>query len=267
MTKFDEALKGLSPAEKRAVLKGIQGQAKKKTFRHDFGSQHFKFGYFSDSHIGHKMFSDELWDKMVKFFKREKIKVVYSPGDILEGMSGREGHIYELSHIGATAQIHRACELIPELPEVYAIAGNHDLWYQSKGNAGFNVLQEIETRCSNFHYLGDWEADVILAKGVLMKLYHGNDGSAYATSYKIQKLIESFTGGEKPNIVLSGHYHKALYTFIRNVHAFECGTICGQTRWMRGKKIAAHMGFGSIEMWVSKGIERLRHEFVPYYQE
>jgi len=101
-----------------------------------------------------------------------------------------------------------------------------------------------------------------------MKLYHGNDGSAYAISYKLQKLIESFTGGEKPNIVLSGHYHKAMEMFSRNVFGFECGTLCGQTRWMRGKKIQAHMGFGIIEVWKNgRGIQRLRHEFFPYYEE
>lgn len=33
------------------------------------------------------------------------------------------------------------------------------------------------------------------------------------------------------------------------------------------KKLPAHMGFGVIELWVSKrgGIERLRHEFFPFY--
>lgn len=80
--------------------------------------------------------------------------------------------------------------------------------------------------------------------------------------------MESFTGGEKPNLVMSGHYHKAMYAFMRNVHAFECGTLCGQTRWMRGKKIQAHLGFGLIELWLGKkGIVRLRHEFIPHYEE
>lgn len=55
--------------------------------------------------------------------------------------------------------------------------------------------------------------------------------------------------------------------FSRNVFGFECGTLCGQTQWMRGKKIAAHKGFGIVEIWVAKegGIERLRHEFFPHY--
>lgn len=137
-----------------------------------------------------------------------------------------------------------------------------------KADIGLDIGSLIEASCPNFTCLGEWEADVEIMPGITMKLIHGNDGSAYATSYKLQKLIESFTGGEKPNIVLSGHYHKALYAFIRNVHGFECGTLCGQTRWMRGKKIQAHMGFGIIEVWKNgNGVQRLRHEFFPYYEE
>jgi hypothetical protein len=99
-----------------------------------------------------------------------------------------------------------------------------------------------------------------------MKLFHGNDGTAYADSYKLQKLIESFEGGKKPNLVLSGHYHKQIAIFRRNVFGFECGTLCGQTKFMRGKKLQAHMGFGIIELWVNpSGVARLRHEFFPYY--
>jgi hypothetical protein len=110
------------------------------------------------------------------------------------------------------------------------------------------------------------EADVQIAPGVVMKLFHGNDGTAYADSYKMQKLIESFEGGKKPAIILSGHYHKQIAIFRRNVFGFECGTLCGQTRFMRGKKIQAHKGFGIIEVWVDRnGVARLRHEFFPYY--
>ena len=55
--------------------------------------------------------------------------------------------------------------------------------------------------------------------------------------------------------------------FSRNVHGFECGTLCGQTSWMRGKKIPAHMGFGLVKVVVnSTGVERLSHEFVPWYE-
>jgi len=262
-------LSELSVSEQKAILKGLSGKQQVKKFRHRFGNKCVKFGYCSDLHIGSKYFSYELWSRMCAYFKREKIEVVYCAGDLTEGMSGRGGHIYELSHIGATAQINETIRLISQAPfHLYSILGNHDLWYKQKADIGLDVGEQIERGCSNFTNLGEWEADVEIMNGVIMKLFHGNDGTAYADSYKLQKLIESFTGGEKPNIVLSGHYHKQIAIFRRNVFGFECGTLCGQTGWMRGKKIQAHMGFGIIEVWQkAHGIQRLRHEFFPFYEE
>jgi len=269
MSKFKEALEGLSPSEQRAIVKGLKGQQAVKVHNHEWGDKHIRFGYCSDTHIGHKEFSEQLWDKMCQFFKREKVELVYHAGDVLEGMSGREGHIYELRHIGASAQMAAASSLIRSADfHLSAIGGNHDLWMVSKANMGLNIGQTLQNVTPNFTHLGDWEADVKLARNVRMKLFHSADGTAYADSYKIQKLIESFTGGEKPNIILSGHYHKQIALFRRNIFGFECGTLCGQTRWMRAKKIQAHLGFGLIELWLGKkGIVRLRHEFVPHYEE
>lgn len=263
---------GLSPEERHHLRKSIEGgDIRVKSFDHrlHFSTHLIRFGYFSDPHIGAREFDWLLWRKMAAFFREVGVKIVYSPGDIVEGMSGRPGQIYDLEAIGFQAQVKLAAKAIDMLKgmEVYSILGNHDLWFKDKAGVDASVGVELAQRCPHFHHLGDWEADVVLAKGVTMKLFHSNDGTAYATSYKLQKLIESLEGGKKPALILSGHYHKQLAMFSRNVWGFECGTLCGQTQWMRGKKIAAHKGFGVIELWVKPtgGIERLRHEFFPHY--
>lgn len=259
----------LTPEEIKMVQKSLRGnKPSQKLHNHSFNGKHIKFGYYSDPHVGEAHFHEELWHSMCKFFVSEGIKNVYCPGDNVEGMSGRPGHIYDLTHIGASAQLAYASELFASAPKLnfYIIDGNHDQWFKEKGNTGLVVGRELEKMNKNVTFLGEWEADVKLAPNVIMKLFHGNDGTAYADSYKLQKLIESFQGGKKPNIVLSGHYHKQVAIFRRNVFGFECGTLCGQTKFMRGKKLPAHMGFGIIEIWVNKnGIARLRHEFFPYY--
>jgi len=83
----------------------------------------------------------------------------------------------------------------------------------------------------------------------------------------MQKLMESFGGGEKPEILAEGHYHKALYMFNRNIHGIESGTMCDQTGWMRGKKIPAHTGFWILDIYHAKkgGVERINPQFVPLY--
>jgi predicted phosphodiesterase len=261
---------GLSEEEAILALKSLsRGQQPRAVTRHTpISRKSFRFGYFSDAHIGHEKFNTELFDYMVRFFKQAKPDFILNPGDHLEGMSGRPGHVYELSHVGFDQQFTRCVELYEQLGDVpmYGIDGNHDQWFFKKNDNGVVVGHELAKRLPSYTHLGQDEGDLVVG-GVKIKLFHAGDGTAYATSYKIQKLIESFSGGEKPNIVLSGHYHKALYLFSRGVHGFECGTLCGQSSFMRGKKIPAHMGFGLVTVYYnSRGAERLIHEFVPWYE-
>lgn len=227
-------------------------------------SKHVKFGYFSDPHIGHEQFSEKGFEYMRKQFDKEGVDLVLCPGDILEGMSGRPGHIYELTHIGFTQQAQYATDLLSQLKQpIVAITGNHDYWYAKKNNGGLIVGEDLDKRIKNYTHVGENEGDVSI-DNIKIKLFHGADGTAYADSYKIQKLIESFSPGEKPNIVLSGHYHKALYLYRRGVHGFEAATLCGQSRYMRGKKIQAHTGFGICDMkYGNRGIANLTHTFYP----
>lgn len=259
---------GLSDKEAESILKSSKApKPQEKAARVPISRKTFSFGYFSDPHIGHSKFSDQLYDYMVRYFRTEKPDFILNPGDHLEGMSGRPGHVYELSQVGFDAQFNRAVELYGQLDEFehYGIDGNHDEWYYIKNSAGVIVGKRLQGAVKNYKNLGQYEGDLTVS-GIKIKLFHANDGTAYATSYKLQKLIESFSGGEKPNIVLSGHYHKALYMFSRGVHGFECGTLCGQSKFMRGKKIPAHMGFGLVKVAVNdKGVERLTHTFIPWY--
>lgn len=266
MTKQQEL--ELTEREKKLVQRSLRDRPPKNVFDHTFYGKYAKFGYYSDPHMGEKHFHEALWRAMVAFFKKEGVTNVYGAGDNLEGMSGRPGHIYELSHIGAAAQLAYAESMFKLAPDLmfHIIDGNHDLWFKDKNNAGLVPGEELARRCPNVQFLGEWEADIQFSPTCTMKLFHGNDGTAYADSYKIQKLIESFEGGKKPNIIISGHYHKQVAIFRRNIFGFEAGTLCGQTRFMRGKKLQAHKGFGIIEVWMGKhGIERLRHEFIPFY--
>jgi hypothetical protein len=90
--------------------------------------------------------------------------------------------------------------------------------------------------------------------------------NSYAHSYRLQKVIESLPGGEKPNVLLAGHVHKMGYFFIRNIHAISAGCLQEQTSWMRGKRLEAHPGFWIIEMDVNDGtIVRFTPTFYPYY--
>lgn len=85
-------------------------------------------------------------------------------------------------------------------------------------------------------------------------------------SYRLQKILESLTGGEKPNAMLCGHTHKYVDIFERHVFTTSIGSMQSQTPWMRGKRIAAHTGFAIIDYWVNdKGICKKTSTWHPFY--
>ena len=257
---------GLTEKEAAILLQSARG----KPFpgaKLDVSNKGFMYMRISDTHIGHEKFLPELFDLVIKMEKKYKPDFIIHSGDHLEGMSGRPGHIYELTHVGFDQQMNYCTDLYSQLKStMFGIDGNHDEWYAKKSNNGVIVGNELERRLDNFVNLGQMEGD-LLVNGIHIKLFHANDGTSYADSYKLQKLTESFTGGEKPHIVISGHYHKQLYMFLRNIHGYENGTLMGQSRWMRGKKIRAAIGFGFTTVYIDKkGVNRIINEWIPYYE-
>lgn len=259
---------GISPRELEAILQSASSKPVEVHKVERTGeSKVVRFGVLSDAHIGHKEFDENLFNHAREEFKKFGCEFILDPGDHFEGMSGRPGHIYELSHIGYQAQKREVVRLYRSLGlPIYGIDGNHDLWYQEKHSMGVAPGEDLAQEIPGYTHLGEWEG--MLHIGPLkIYLFHGNDGSAYATSYKLQKLIEGFSPGEKPHLVFSGHYHKAMYGFIRGVHAFESGTLCGQTKFMRGKKLSAHMGFWCVEVeYGDEGVRSITPKFYPWFE-
>jgi len=233
------------------------------------GDKIIRFGAVSDTHLCNKWqqltFLHELYDR----FQAEGIKTVYHSGDITDGYyKKRPAHVYELFKIGADEQADYVISAYPSRQGITTkfISGNHD--HTHIMNGGVDICKRISKERSDMIYLGQSNATVELTPNCTLELNHPLDGSAYALSYSIQKYIESYSGGEKPNILLNGHHHKAMYVFYRNVHGFEAGTCEGQTPWMKGKRLAAHMGGWIIEVHVRDDgtITECSGKFIPLYR-
>lgn len=91
--------------------------------------------------------------------------------------------------------------------------------------------------------------------------------NSYATSYRVQKIIEAFTGGEKPKVLIVGHSHKMVYIFERNIHAISAGSIQRQSGFMRYKRLAAHTGFWIVSGKIRDGeITQFTPTWYPFYK-
>jgi predicted phosphodiesterase len=231
-----------------------------------FEGKHLKIGYLTDTHIGHLKFSEERLMQAFDEFRKEGVDFIVHAGDVTEGMSHRPGHIYELTHLGYEQQKEYAIKLFGQWTDtdIYAIDGNHDRWF-IKSNGAY-IVKDIDRALDNFHFIGHDEGDISLGGKTTLKLWHGEDSSSYALSYRLQKIVESMSGGEKPGLMICGHTHKYVKIFERNINVISAGCIEAQTAWMRGKRIGAAVGFGIVDVWVAdKGISKISDTFYPFY--
>ena len=230
-----------------------------------FDGDNIKIGVISDTHIGSSYFREDWLDGALNRFAHDGVDVVLHIGDVTEGMSNRPGHIYEIEHLGYSEQKQAAIEQLSKFSDwpMYVIDGNHDRWF-IKSN-GAKVVQDVCEALPNAEFCGHDTATIDIS-GIAIQLWHGEDGSSYAHSYRLQKVIEAMPGGAKPNILLTGHVHKAGYFFERNVHAILSGCIQEQTPFMRGKRLPAHPGFWTLDVDVNDGsVVRFSPTFYPYY--
>ena len=99
-----------------------------------------------------------------------------------------------------------------------------------------------------------------------LMLIHPGGGSAYALSYKPQKIVESLEGGTKPNMVAIGHFHKAeMMPSYRNICSIQSGTFQRQTPFMARGGLSAHVGGWIVDVTVGDGHNVIRAEFVAFY--
>ena len=231
----------------------------------DFEGEAIKFTHVTDTHMGSLFFHEKHWDMVLEESRREKVDFICHSGDVTEGMSKRDGHIYELSHLGYDKQKDYAIEQLSKWRgKYYMIDGNHDRWFLKSNGA--IIVKDVCAMLPDATFLGH-DIGVISLKGhAVLQLWHGEDGSSYATSYRVQKIIEAYTGGEKPNILLCGHTHKQLQMYERHIHAFSGGSIQCQTPWMKSTRKQAHTGFWIITAWINKtGVAKLQSTWYPFY--
>ena len=260
--------KRYSESEIEAIVRGEGIERKRINFPEiKLRGKHHKFVVISDTHIG-SVYSPEEWHDIVSdYVNNNDIEAVFHCGDLVEGMKiSRIGtQIYELSDIGYEAQKAKALQILSKYDTpIYIISGNHDFYYQEY--AGANIIKSLSDSLDNLTYIGHDSADIDI-DGAIVRLFHGGDGSnSYAVSYRLQKLCEAITGGNKPNILLAGHVHKFCYIFERNIHAISVPCMQMQTDFMRGKKLAAHTGFLELEFDVNGGtVCNLGVKYFPFY--
>ena len=233
-----------------------------------------QFGAIGDTHVCSHAQRLDVVEAAYDHFQKKGITSVYHTGNIVDGHT--HFNRFELHCHGITDQCNYLIDHYPQRKDIttYFITGDcHEGWWQTREGLNFGRYLELEAKDrgrNDLVYAGFMEANVkLLTPGgyATMRLMHPGGGTAYAFSYKPQKIVEGFSGGEKPSILLIGHYHKLSYDLIRNVHVFQTGCAQDQTTFMRKKTIQAHVGYWviGIQQDARGAVRRVRQEVTNYF--
>ena len=259
--------KKVKPQEEDKKRVVIQNQEPERHCAKWDGTKIIRFAIMGDTQIGSKYTQLSHLHSFYDICAKEGITDVYHTGDLTDGLKMRVGHEYELYEVSADEMRDDVVKNYPvrEGITTHFITGNHDASIYK--HVGYDIGAAIAMMRPDMKYLGRDCAVVNLTPNCTLELRHPWDGTAYALSYKMQKMIEAMESDSKPNILAVGHYHKAEYLFYRNVHALQTACFQGQTPFTRGKGISVHMGGWIVTIRVDENgyIQGFAPEFIPYY--
>ena len=235
-----------------------------------------KIGFLADTHLCSKFAREKELALTYDIFADEGIEVVYHGGNYIDGEC--RFNKYDIHTRGITPQVQYFVDNYPKRKGILTkfIAGDHhEGWYAQRERINIGRYTQMEAEKvgrKDLEYIGYLECDIPF-EGIRgkswMRVMHGGGGTAYALSYTPQKIVESLEGGEKPRVLLLGHYHKIDYCYPREVHVIQMGCLQDQTTFMRKKKIQAHIGAGILHMRLAKDgtINRIMPEFFTFFNK
>lgn len=170
----------------------------KRVSKTRFTGPEMKFGVIADCHLASNRSRLDVLEMAYNEFQRQGVKQVYCVGNLIDGYAERiNGSDVYLRNL--TDQCVYMADHLPQrsgMTTEFITGDCHEGWYIQR--AGVNVGHHMEDEArrhgrNDIKYLGHMEADVELRRGTgrsVMRLFHPGGGSAYAQSYRAQKIVE-----------------------------------------------------------------------------
>lgn len=239
-------------------------------------SEWVRLGLVSDTHLACKECRLDALHTQYDLFAKEGVTTVLHAGNIVDGYIARiNGDSVLETTIDGQAQY--TIDNYPARKGItthFITGDDHESWFAPGFNFGayLSMLAKEQGR-EDLLYIGHVEADVeVKVKGAsastMLKVQHPGGGSSYARSYAGQKQVESLQGGEKPAILVQGHYHVSNYMIERNIHVIGMPGFQDQTIFARKKRLRMDIGGALLEFKVHKdtgAVTRCKLEFNMFF--
>jgi len=219
------------------------------------GVEVLRFGVIADTHLASRYCRLDALSAMYDIFTGEGIDTIFLLGNIVDGEA--RFNTFDLIEHGIKGQTDYLVDNFPHREGVttkFITGDDHEGWWIQREGINIGAHFESEAKAqgrTDLQYLGHMEHNIEFKRpqgSAFMRLLHAGGGSSYAYSYSSQKILEAMQGGEKPTILLIGHYHKFDYTYPRGTHALQAGCFEDQTPFMRKKKLEAMIGGCIVEI-------------------
>lgn len=241
-----------------------------------YKEQEFAIGFVADTHLGSKYERLDVLNSLYDRFSDYGVETVYHGGNWIDGEA--RFNKFDIYVHGVEAQIDNFIKKYPQRKGIktYIISGDdHEGWYVQREhiNIGKTLIDRaVQAGRNDLVDLGYMERDIKYSTKIgssIIRVIHAGGGSSYAVSYTSQKYVESLQGGEKPTIVLVGHFHKFDYAYPREVHVIQGGCTEDQTPYMRKKRLQANLG-GCV-IWIKQNelgvFTSVKVEWLPFYDK
>ena len=213
---------------------------------------HTQLCVVSDTHLGniHQQlhFLNQIYEEAYK----RGIDTVLHCGDLVDGnYTNRPEQPRQQFLHGFDQQIGYVVDMYPQVKGITTkfILGSHDETHykNDQATAGFWI-----PKCrKDMIYLGQDTADLNINK-IKITMDHPGGGSSKAVSYQLQKRIELLESGNKPKILIAGHYHKSYSFTYRNVRGILVGSCCDLTQFQQKQGLSNVVGAYFLDIYSDK---------------
>ena len=210
---------------------------------------HTQLCVVSDTHFGNIHQQLHFLNQVYEEAYRRGITTVLHCGDLVDGNypNRPENPRQQFLH-GFDEQIGYVVDMYPKVKGITTkfILGSHDETHykNDQATAGYWIPKVRP----DLIYLGQDSADLKI-NNIRITMDHPGGGSSSSVSYQLQKRIELLESGNKPRILLTGHYHKSYAFVYRNVRGILVGSCCDETQFQHKKGLLNVVGAYFLDIY------------------